>query len=266
MFERGLNAWRILRTNKDLPTINALINLGRVVFVVISALVGGNLFYRIAGGAVPLNILIATFLLIISGLVIIAVVSRNSKTPQWNPDIWVKRRSQVCRVKSKTLHHVEYDLDIKCMRDNVLSFSLYIEWTGKRDIKFKLHNREFRYVESKLPGVRAVAYRIIFDYPRNKDDVLNIRYSATGSSYEAEQDDHFSHTFGDRMVPELASMAVGFAKGVNVSEISWQSFRPPNADRPEHSPEFVQLDTDLMIVRSFQPVVNTRYSFIWKYA
>lgn len=266
MFERGLNAWRILRTNKDLPTINVLINLSRAAFVVISALVGGNVFYRVTGGAIPLYIYVAAFLLVLSGLVVIAAVSRNRMAPQWNPDIWVKRRSQVCRVKSKTLHHVEYDLDITCMKDNVLSFSLYIEWTGKRDIKFKLHNRDFRYVESKLPGVRAVAYRIIFDYPRNKDDVLNLRYSATGSSYEAEPDDHFSHTFGDLLVPETAIMAVKFSKGLTVSEVLWQSFKPPNADRPEHSPECVQLDADLTIVRSFHPVSNTRYSFTWRYA
>lgn len=264
--------WVRLSQSRNLPTINALINIGRTVGVLLIVFLG--FLFADSQGDTPPN---KTIYVVVVGVVtsIVAVTglwylwgaaARAHRRSQYNPDIWVRERHQLCDVITKKDHRLFYNLTIEFLSENVASFLLYIEWTGDREIKFELENADFSYTSTQNPGSRMVLYRIVFDYPRNRGEKLNLRYNVTGHSADEEESDFLFHTFTDAKVPEKASLAVRFRGRFSVVGADWQSFSPPNAHRPADAPENLQLDASRTVRKEFTPKANTKYVITWRYA
>jgi hypothetical protein len=267
--------WSKLKKSDDIALISNIIQISQPAWWVFLATGGVVLIIaRIVGIGFLIILALSTVALILAllgGWMLIRRFQKNAaRRKDWNPWIWAKIRRHRVSVHDKERIDYSSELDLLIMQDDVSRFNWRIGWTGEgaapqSGIEVELHNPGFDWEIQPTTTNSANVLVITFDRPRNKGEVVKLKFTIKTNGDLRNQRPFYSVTLFESRIPIKAVIEVEFSASVKVENIQQEIYLSDLAAWPISPPEPVLLGFTRTTTWELNCRPGRRYSVVWQY-
>jgi hypothetical protein len=251
-FPRG---WSLISKVSD------LLQVGQAVWPLLPF---AGLTYVLGYPAIAVASLVTATLVLGITLLIRAVRRHRSSQRDWNPHIWVIRRTSLVKVRSKLEASYTNTLRVRVLQNDVSRMNWRVGWTGAGSIVVNVKNPGFSW-ELKPTGIDPALLLIIhFDRPYRRGSEIDLEFTLTCTGTIKQQEPFYSVTLFETRVPKSVSIRIEFDNSFAVRRIHREIYASERAPWPMEPPEELELSGNRHVEWAVPVRRGRRYGVRWE--